>query len=62
MLAGAAGTATATLGNTGAATAIVAAIGEGAWHDPPQPQSKPRASLGARMAGACEAAAVRSDE
>jgi hypothetical protein len=58
MLAGSDGgdCSTAAIGKTCAVTVV--SVSEGAWHEPPQPQSKPRAFVGAATADTL--ASVRS--
>jgi hypothetical protein len=47
MLASSDGCNRSTVGTGATRAATVARFGDGAWHDPPQPQSKPRLSAGA---------------
>ena len=47
MLAGSEGCDCSTAGMSATRGTAVASATDGAWHEPPQPQSKPRASVGA---------------
>ena len=49
MLAGSDGWDCSMVGTAATGVTIAARFGDGAWHDPPQPQSKPRPSVRAAI-------------